>query len=251
MSRIPASEAEQLWRAWREHGDVAARDRLIAGHEQMVRYLAVRKLRDLPAHVELDDLVSCGMEALIRAVDRFDPAKGATFEQYAWTRVVGAIIDELRREDWMPRTRRQIVRRLDDVEQRLTAREGRPPSETELAAELRVSVADLRDFRADYHRGVIASLHMTAGTDADSTLEDLISDDADPYADADDRADQAELLSRILDAADTLLTERERLALFHEHGAGIEVAARLGISDSRVSQLRTSAAKKIREALAA
>ena len=104
------AEAEAMWRAWRERGDVSSRDRLVLAYAPMVRYLASRKVRELPAHFELEDLVSCGLLALVQAVDRFDPVKGATFEQYAWTRVSGAIVDELRRHDWASRSSRRLRR---------------------------------------------------------------------------------------------------------------------------------------------
>src|SRR5205807_8698316 len=82
--RLSPSEAEGLWRAWSDRHDSSARDRLIVSYSPMVKYLAARKVRELPSHCELDDLVSCGLVALVEAVDRFDPKKGATFEQYAW-----------------------------------------------------------------------------------------------------------------------------------------------------------------------
>ena len=98
--RLSPAEAEALWRNWRERRDGSSRDRLILSYAPMVRYIASRKLRELPAHCDLDDLASSGLVALMEAVDRFDPAKGASFEQYAWTRVSGALVDELRRHDW-------------------------------------------------------------------------------------------------------------------------------------------------------
>src|SRR5690242_8175723 len=109
------SHAEQLWRAWSEHDDLAARNRLILSYVGMVKHLAHRKARELPAHYEVEDLVSAGLEALIAAVDRFDPAKGG-FESYAWTRVSGALIDELRRADWAPRSLRRSARELEKAE---------------------------------------------------------------------------------------------------------------------------------------
>ena len=102
-----------------------ARDRLVLSYAPMVKYLACRKVRELPAHCELDDLVSCGLLALIAAVDRFDPAKGATFEQYAWTRVSGAIMDELRRQDWAPRSLRRNGRAIERAREQWQLRTGR------------------------------------------------------------------------------------------------------------------------------
>ncbi len=109
--RLTGAEAEALWRAWKDRGDSRSRDRLVLAYSPMVKYLASRKARELPSHCELDDLVSCGVVAIIEAVDRFDPAKGATFEQYAWTRVAGSIVDELRRQDRVSRSSRTLARR--------------------------------------------------------------------------------------------------------------------------------------------
>src|SRR5581483_7512381 len=133
--RLAPHEAEALWRAWSTEKDKRARDRLVLSYSPMVRYLAVRKARELPAHCELDDLVSHGLLALIEAVDRFDPRKGASFEQYAWTRVAGAIMDELRRQDWAPRSVRRTARAIERKRDAFYAREGTLPSDEELARE--------------------------------------------------------------------------------------------------------------------
>src|SRR3954462_1304350 len=138
--RLGAREAEALWRAWMVKKDSRARDRLVVSYSPMVRYLATKKLRELPSHWELDDLVSCGLMALVESVDRFDPVKGATFEQYAWTRVSGAIMDELRRQDWAPRSLRQFERDLNRTEKKLAGSDGSKPAEQEVAETLGVGV---------------------------------------------------------------------------------------------------------------
>src|SRR4051812_49968711 len=108
--RLTAQQAEALWRSWNVQRDTTARDRLVLSYTPMVRYLAAKKVRELPAHCELDDLASAGLVALIEAVDRFDPAQGATVEQYALTRVPRAILDELRRRDSAARSVRRLPR---------------------------------------------------------------------------------------------------------------------------------------------
>src|SRR5215475_13388486 len=116
--RLNGAEAESLWRAWKNRGDSNARGRLVLAYAPMVKYLASRKARELPSHCELDDLVSCGLVAVVEAVDRFDPAKGATFEQYAWTRVAGSIVDELRRQDRVSRSSRSLARSIDRTQEK-------------------------------------------------------------------------------------------------------------------------------------
>src|SRR6185312_5906932 len=156
-SRPTAGTAEALWRAWIQNKDVAARDRLVLSYAPMVKYLACRKVRELPAHCELDDLVSCGLLALIAAVDRFDPAKGATFEQYAWTRVSGAIMDELRRQDWAPRSLRRSGRAIERAREEWQSRTGRAPSDQELARELEITVDDLNEQLSGMSRADVLS----------------------------------------------------------------------------------------------
>ena len=89
------------------------RDRLIFIFTPMVRYIVYRKVREVPAQCDVEDFLSCGLEALIRSIDRYDPSKGATLEQFAWTRIHGAVLDELRRHDWAPRSLRRAERTIN------------------------------------------------------------------------------------------------------------------------------------------
>src|SRR3954451_11932033 len=150
--RLTPSEAEALWRKWSAQGDAEARNQLILSYAPMVHYLASRKARSIPAHCEVDDLVSCGLMGLVAAVERFDPLRGATFEQFAWTRVNGAIMDELRRLDWAPRSVRRAQRETEEARERWQLKQGRPPSEPELAGSLGVSVDELRTRLSELER---------------------------------------------------------------------------------------------------
>ena len=102
--RISAEEVLALWTAYHDSGDRRMRDRLVLTFAPMVKYIVYKKIREIPARCEVEDFISCGLEALIRSIDRYDPAKGATLEQFAWTRIHGAVLDELRRHDWAPRS---------------------------------------------------------------------------------------------------------------------------------------------------
>lgn len=250
--RLSPAEAERLWRAWRERGDTASRDRLVLSYAPMVKYLASRKARAVPTHCELDDLVSCGLMALIAAVDRFDPVKGATFEQYAWTRVSGAIMDELRRQDWAPRSVRRNERHVGEARDRLHVKVGRPPSEEELADELKISVLELRDRLAEAERADVRSLnaHVRTGEEFPSEVGETI--EAPPS----DLEPEHSLLvrerTRILRTAIANLPERERevLTLVHVHRlGGAEIGRMLGVSESRVSQILASARDRLRNAI--
>ena len=108
--RLSADQTLKLWRDYQRTRDSKLRDRLVLTFAPMVKYIVYRKIREMPARCEVDDFISCGLEALIRSIDRYDPDKGATLEQFAWTRIHGAVLDELRRHDWAPRSLRRAVR---------------------------------------------------------------------------------------------------------------------------------------------
>src|SRR5215211_3290563 len=100
QKRISAEAALALWKVYKESGDLQARNRLVMTYAPLVKYIVFKKVRELPARCEVEDFISCGLEALIASIDRYDPEKGATLEQFAWTRIHGAVLDELRRQDW-------------------------------------------------------------------------------------------------------------------------------------------------------
>ncbi len=253
--RLSPSEAEILWRAWHTKKDQAARDRLVLSYTPMVTYLASRKVRELPSHCELDDLASAGLVALIEVVDRFDPAKGATFEQFAWTRVAGAIMDELRRQDWASRSVRHFGRTLDRAREGFFIKNGHSPTEDELAGTLEISVAELRKQLEELDRADLCSLNAPARSADDSELLEI--GDTIENRGSGLEPEQAALASEraaIVREAIASLSERERivLELVHvEELQGAEIGARLGVSESRVSQILASARQKLRNRVAA
>jgi RNA polymerase sigma factor for flagellar operon FliA len=106
-------DAQDLWREYERTGDQHLRDRLIMSYAPLVKFIAYRKAAELPARCNVEDLISAGLVELIAAIDRYDPEKGATLEQYAWTRVHGAVLDQLRKLDWAPRSVRRTQRQID------------------------------------------------------------------------------------------------------------------------------------------
>ncbi len=103
----------RLWNEYKRTGNPATRDRLVLTFAPLVKYIVYRKVREMPARCDVEDFISVGLEALMRSIDRFDPTKGATLEQYAWTRIHGAVLDELRRNDWAPRSVRRWERDIE------------------------------------------------------------------------------------------------------------------------------------------
>ena len=219
----------------------------------MVRYIASRKVRELPAHCELDDLASSGLVALMEAIDRFDPAKGASFEQYAWTRVAGALVDELRKQDWASRSVRREGRRIERARDAYFARFGTTPTEAELAAELDSTVEELRTRLEDIDRSDVASLNAPArGTDDSLPIEvgetiQASHSELDPESallGADRNAAMRGAIAR--------LSERERhiLSLVHvQELPGAEIGRMLGVSESRVSQILAGIRRKLNDQL--
>ena len=128
--------APRRWRCgseYRRTGEARLRDRLVFMFTPMVRYIVYRKVREVPAQCDVEDFLSCGLEALIRSIDRYDPDKGATLEQFAWTRIHGAVLDELRRHDWAPRSLRRAERAINSARDSFIAEHERQPTREELA----------------------------------------------------------------------------------------------------------------------
>src|SRR6201985_2851653 len=132
--RMSAQETLELWQQYKRTGDAPIRDRLVLTFAPMVKYIVYKKAREIPARCEVEDFISCGLEALIRSIDRFDPNKGATLEQFAWTRIHGAVLDELRRNDWAPRSLRRWERDITRARGKFISLYGRAASNPELGA---------------------------------------------------------------------------------------------------------------------
>ena len=251
--RLTHAEAEALWRAWYERRDASARDHLVLSYAPMVRYLASRKVRELPSHCELDDLVSCGLIALVEAVERFRPEKGATFEQHAWTRVAGSIVDELRRQDFASRSTRRLGRKAERVVEAWYAKHGVEPTEQELAKALDVSVAELRERSAELDRSDVLSLNAPTRTGGEDGLMVEIGDTVESVRGNDtERTFFAGERSSIVRKAIESLSERERRVLTMAHVEelpGAQIGRILGVSESRVSQILGEVRAKLRAAV--
>ena len=219
-------------------------ENLVRENMPLVGHLVREMLFKVPAHVNRDDLASAGYAALVTAAQAFDPDRGIPFGRFAAVRIRGALLDELRGMDWASRSVRARARRADVARQELTARLGRTPSPAELAELLGVGVGELNSVDDDVQRAAVLSLQgFTAGT-----AEDMVTDaDMNP----EELILHRERLGYLHDAV-AVLPERLRFvveASFLQERPLSEVAAELGVTESRVSQLRTEALALLKDGL--
>ncbi|WP_320669619.1 sigma-70 family RNA polymerase sigma factor [Patulibacter defluvii] len=249
-----ASSADLLtqWRAYRTTGDRRIRDRLVTRLTPLVRHIVNRKVRQLPAYCEIDDLAAAGLEALVVSIERFDPDRGATLEQYVWTRIHGAVLDELRRRDWAPRSLRRWERSYEQAARELRGSLEREPTDHELAGHLGAPVAEVRERRAQLAIAEVESLSATvvAADDRPIARIDTVRSE-DRTADPDAVASRNEARELLLDAVGTL-PERERhvAMLLYVEGLRLrEIGELIGVSESRVCQIASTMRKRLRTAL--
>jgi RNA polymerase sigma factor for flagellar operon FliA len=249
---IASEDAQQLWQEYSDTREPRLRDRLIMTYAPLVKYIAYRKVRELPASCQVDDFISCGLEALITAIDRYDPEKGATLEQFAWTRIHGAILDELRRQDWAPRSVRRWERDIERAADEFSTLHGRRPTTEELAESMGTTVAELRKRRDEVTQSDLTSLNTLVLSDDETTIEriDTIAStdiSADPLHAA--AKDQAKDRFR---EAFARLPQRERevaVLLYVKNLTLAEIGDILGVSESRVCQIHGQLKKTLRTAL--
>jgi RNA polymerase sigma factor for flagellar operon FliA len=229
---------------------MAERDQLLMEHLPTVRYLARRIHERLPQHVDLDDLVSAGVVGLIDAFSKFDHSKKVQFKSYAQFRIRGAILDSLRTLDWSPRELRRKGRAVEEAIRSVTQRVGRAPSEQEIAGEMELSLADYQALLGDLKGLEIGSLHMERSEDSGD--EELAYIPGSPEEDPLFRCLKGEMKQRLTDAIDEL-PEKERMVLtlyYYEELTMKEIGLTLGVVESRVSQIHSSAVLRLRTALA-
>ncbi len=224
---------------------VDPRQQLILDHYPQVRAVAARLVRRLPAGVDFEELVHQGVLGLIDAIDRFDATRGVPFRAYAEIRIQGAMMDTLRRDDWVPRSVRRKALRLQQAERSLTRSLGHSPSRDDLAEWLGTTAASVDALRADTAPRTVLRFDAPHPAAEDAPLSDRIADDTEP---ADELLFGAHVREEIA-AAINHLPEKERLVLTLSVMRGLtlrEIGEVLGVTESRACQLRAQAVQRLR-----
>ena len=253
MDEQERKRAAGLWDRYAENPGREVRDQLIVHYSPLVKYVASRVAAGLPQNVEQADLVSYGIFGLIDAIDKFDPERGYKFETYAISRIKGAMLDELRSMDWVPRSVRTKAKRIEQANAKLEVKLGRAPSDEELADALEVSTDELETMLSKISFvGVVALDEMLSGAErGDSmTLGDTIPDKgAGPVG-----SFEVEEMRQLLAESINSMSEREKtvLTLYYYEGLTLaEIGEVLGVTESRVCQIHTKSVLRLRSRLSA
>ena len=249
-----ATFIEELWREYKESSRKDLRDRLILHYSPLVKFVAGRVAVGLPHNVEQADLVSYGIFGLMDAIDKYDPARGYKFETYAMSRIKGAIIDELRTIDWVPRSVRAKARAIERAYAKLEGELHRTPEEHEVVAELEMTREQFASTLSQISLvGIVPLDELLSGSDSSdgggqSTLADTIADGTDDPVEAYEVQEIKHILSEAIEG----MPERERLVLnlYYYNGLTLsEIGEVLGVTESRVCQIHTKGILQLRSRL--
>ena len=221
---------------------------LLTEHMPLVKRLAHHMKAKLPPSVEVDDLIQAGMIGLLDAITRYEETHGAQFETYAVLRIRGAMLDELRSSDWLPRSMRQNMRKIEAAMSALQQKLGHSPTESEVAKSLKLSLSEYQDMLSDgggHQLLYYEDFHDSEGND--SFLDRYAINDADPLRSLMD----GDFRQAVIDAIDALPPrEKILMGLYYEEELNLrEIGAVMGVSESRVSQLHTQAVARLRATL--
>ncbi|MCK5152877.1 MAG: RNA polymerase sigma factor WhiG [Spirochaetales bacterium] len=245
------SEAE-LWTLFKENRDPKIRDMFVKQYAPLVKYVAGKVAMGMPHNVEFDDLVGFGVFGLFDAIKKFDPDKHVKFKTYAVTRIRGAIFDELRSIDWVPRSVRQKTREIEDTIHRLESSLGRAASDQELANEMRMTTKEFQKTMMKISGTSILSLNDVWYTGDDNDKVSIVDSIESPSSLNPDIIVEKGEIKRVIIQAITELPEKEKKVLvlyYYEDLTLKEIGKILEVTESRISQLHTKAIMRLRSKL--
>ncbi len=243
---------EELWTMYRETKNPKVRDLFVKQYAPLVKYVAGKIAMAMPHNVEFDDLVGFGVFGLFDAISKFDPEKHVKFKTYAVTRIRGAIFDELRSIDWVPRSIRQKTREVEEVVHRLEASLGRAASDKEISRELGISVAEFQKLMLKISSTSILSLNDVWYSGDDNDKVSIVESIESPQSMNPDTIIEKEEIKRVIINAINELPEKEKKVLvlyYYEDLTLKEIGKVLEVTESRVSQLHTKAIMRLRAKL--
>jgi len=243
---MSAEEKLKLWEEYSKNKTPELRERIIIEYAGLVKIVAGKLGIYLGYNVEYDDLVGYGTFGLIDAIDKYDFDKGVKFETYASLRIRGAILDQVRRMDWLPRTVRQKQKRMDAAYQKLEAESGRFATDEELAAELEISVDELSQWQAQTKAAGVVSLDEYLEQGSENGIVGTV--ESEDFAGPEKQMEQKTMKEVLVQSLESL-TEKEKkviLLYYYEELTLKEISEVLEVSESRISQLHTKAIQKLR-----
>jgi len=237
-------DKSKLWDDYRKQKSPDLRERIIIEYAGLVKIVAGRLSIYLGYNVEYDDLVGYGTFGLIDAIDKYDSEKGVKFETYASLRIRGAILDQIRKMDWIPRTLRQKQKKIDTAYQKIEYEQGRPATDEEVARELEISVDELETWQNQTKISNLISLDDYM-EQSDVQMEIANSED---YAQPEKIMEKQALKKILMETLETLTEKEKKVIVFYyyEDLTLKEISAILEVSESRISQLHTKALQKMR-----
>ena len=239
-------DTEKLWAEYQKKPTAEIREQLILAYAQLVKLVAGRMSMYLGHNVEYDDLVSNGIFGLIDAIDKFDLEKNVKFETYASLRIRGAILDQIRKMDWIPRTVRQKQRQLDEAIKAIEMRTGKTATDEEVAKELSISLEDLTNWQAQLNVTNVVSLNEFEEAGPEPVVD---VSESSRFSQPEEVVEEEELKQKLIESME-VLTEKERKVIelyYYEEMTLKEISMILEVSESRVSQLHTKAIVKMKK----
>jgi RNA polymerase sigma factor for flagellar operon FliA len=250
MSTKVDVDVTELWREFKEHPTTELRNHLVERYLPLVKYNAERIWQRLPEGVDLDDLISAGVFGLMDAIDAFDLSRGVKFETYCVPRIRGAMLDELRTMDWVPRLVRSKATKMEEARKELEARHGRPPTDVELAEQLGLPLEEYEKMAVDANAvGLISLNKKWYETDSYKDVREIDILEDKKGEDPTRRLQRKDLMRMVTKG----LSRNERLIIilyYYEELTMKEIGATLDLSESRVSQMHSSIIQRLQSQLA-